>query len=325
MLITPVGRLLASARTRLRRRHRWENLVATTSAASGMRRFRKFVPKPLQPVAQRTYLRIGPATSRFRMEPAFLVIGGQRCGTTTIFKSLSEHPQVMRPPVEKGTDYYTLNYSRGRDWYRGHFPLARPAALRTARIGGPVAFEACTYYMFHPFTMERIAQDFPEMKLVAMLRDPVERAYSAYKHEYARGFETESDFGRALDLEDERLDGEVERMRLDPDYESIPHRHHAYQRRGQYAEQLERVLQFFPREQLQVMESEEFFVNPAQEFSRLVGFLGLRPYEPENFEQHNARPSEPMPESVRRRLDEHYVPHDERLAALLGRTPRWRL
>jgi len=299
-------------------------MVASTDTRLDVRRLRRFVPRPVQPVARRLYLEVGPATSRYRMDPSFLVIGGQRCGTTTIFKSLAEHPQVMRPPVEKGTDYYTLHHSRGLDWYRGHFPLAAPAARRTRHVGGPVAFEACTYYLFHPFAMERIAADYPGIKLVAMLRDPVERAYSAYKHELARGFETETDFGRALELEDERLEGELERMAADPDYESIAHRHHAYQRRGRYAEQLAGVLEHFDNEQLHVMESESFFADPAAEFGRLLNFLGLRPWLPASgFAQHNARPGAPMPEGARTRLEAYYAPLDAELAQITGRMPSW--
>ena len=289
-----------------------------------VRRLRHLVPRPLQPAARELYLRVGPATSRFRMAPSFLVIGGQRCGTTTIFKSLADHPQVMRPPVEKGTDYYTLNHDRGPDWYRGHFPLSRVAEVLAPRGAEPVAFEACTYYLFHPLAIERIAADFPEMRLVAMLRDPVVRAWSAYKHELARGFENETDFVRALDLEEERLDGEVERMVREPGYASFSHRHHAYLSRGQYAEQLERVFAHFPREQVHVMDSEAFFADPGREFATLVAFLGLQPWQPERFEQHNARPSAPMPEAARLRLERHYAPYDERLSEVLGRIPAWR-
>jgi hypothetical protein len=288
-----------------------------------LRHLRHLVPEPVQPMVRRAYLRVGPATSRLRMSPSFLVIGGQRCGTTSIFKALAAHPQVMRPPVEKGTDYYTLKHSRGIDWYRGHFPLAATSRLQSRRHGEAVAFEACTYYLFHPFAMERIAADFPRMKLVAMLRDPVERAYSAYKHEHARGFETEPDFVRALELEDERLAGEIERMREDPGYLSVSHRHHAYARRGQYAEQLERVFRYFPEEQVHVMESEAFFADPAVEFSRLLAFLGLRTWLPDHFDRHNARPGAPMPEEARARLAAHYADHDGRLAELLGRRPAW--
>lgn len=300
--------------------------MAPSGQARGLRRLRRFVPKPVQPVARKAYLSVGPLTSRFRMAPSFIVIGGQRCGTTTIFKTLSDHPQVMRPPVEKGTDYYTLNYERGIDWYRGHFPLRVSGQIQSRASAGPaVAFEACTYYMFHPFALERLAADFPDIKLVAMLRDPVERAYSAYKHELARGFETETDFVRALELEDQRLYGEIEKMAADPSYESLAHRHQAYLRRGQYADQLKRAFDHFSREQIHVMDSEAFFVAPAQEFARLIDFLGLRPYAPARFDQHNARPSSPMPAPARERLIQHYMPYDDRLEELLGRRLAWRI
>ena len=90
-----------------------------------------------------------------------------------------------------------------------------------------------------------MAHHLPDVKILAMLRDPVERAFSAYKHELARGFETEP-FDKALELEDERLEGEVERMLADSDYQSFSHRHHAYLRRGHYAEQLNRLRSSFP-------------------------------------------------------------------------------
>ncbi|MEP6664811.1 MAG: sulfotransferase [Nocardioidaceae bacterium] len=286
-------------------------------------RLRKLVPGPLQPVARATYNRLGAVTASLRLQPQFLVIGAQRCGTTSVFKTLAEHPQVLRPPVEKGIDYFTLNYFRGEGWYNGHFPLAGPARRRTNGSGPPVAFEACTYYLFHPFAIERIARDIPSVKLVVMLRDPVERAFSAYKHEYARGFEQESSFERALDLEDERLVGEYERMRDDVTYESVPHRHHAYVRRGQYAEQLERVFTLFSADQVHILNSESFFADAASEYQRLITFLGLSKHEPQKFDQYNARPSSPMPESIRQRLVEHYAPHDEKLATLLGRPVSW--
>lgn len=297
--------------------------MAKSLGSPPARRLRHLVPRPLQPAAREVYLRIGPATSRFRMSPSFMVIGAQRCGTTTLFKSLAEHPQVVRPPVEKGTDYYTLHHDRGLDWYRGHFPLTRVADILTHADTEPVAFEACTYYLFHPLAIPRLAADFPDLRLVVMLRDPVPRAWSAYKHEFARGFETEADFGRALDLEEARLDGEIERILAEPAYVSFSHRHHAYVTRGEYVDQLERVFAHFPREQVHVLDSEAFFAEPAREFANLLAFLGLRQWRPQRFEQHNARPSAPMPETIRSRLERHYAPYDVRLSALLDRTPTW--
>jgi hypothetical protein len=256
------------------------------------------------------------------MEPGFIMIGAQRCGTTSLFRALTAHPQLMRPLFHKGVNYFDLNYYRGADWYRSHFPLAEIARCRTARYGPAMAFEASGYYLYHPLALQRLAGDLPAIKLVAMVRNPVERAFSAYKHEYARGFEQES-FERALALEDERLAGEVDRMRDDPAYESFSHRHHSYRRRGQYAEQLERALALVPAERVHVIQSEAFFRHPADEYRRLVSFLGLRPFELADFRQHNSRPGVPMDPKTRRMLEEHYAPHDQRLARLLGAPLQW--
>ncbi len=176
--------------------------------------------------------------------------------------------------------------------------------------------------MFHPCAAERIASHLPEVKILAMLRDPIERAYSAHKHELARGYETEQ-FERALELEDERLEGQVERMVADPAYQSFSHRHHAYVRRGQYAEQLDRMGRFFAKDRIHVIESESFFERPETTYGGVLDFLELPQVLPDRFDRWNARPSSPMPDATRSRLREHFQPHDRALAALLGRDPAW--
>jgi Sulfotransferase domain len=283
---------------------------------------RDIMPRPLQQAVTRAYLVLGEATAGARLLPSFIMIGVQRCGTTSLFRTLAEHPQVRRATFRKGVNYFDLNYYRGMSWYQGHFPVAEIARRKTASYGGPVAFEASGYYVYHPFALERLARDLPGTKLVAMLRDPVERAFSAYKHEYARGFEHES-FERALELEDGRLAGEIERMRENIRYESLPHRHHSYRHRGHYAEQLERTFALFPTEQVYVIDSEAYFDQPARQYRQLLAFLGLHAHEPTGFRKINARPSGPMPVQTRKMLEEYYAPHNERLARLLGRPLGW--
>jgi hypothetical protein len=278
--------------------------------------------RPLRKAARHAYTGFGAATWGVRLYPGFIMIGAQRSGTTSLFRMLATHPQVMPASYHKGVNYFDLNYYRGMRWYRGHFPVATIARRTAARHGEPIAFEASGYYMYHPFALERMARDLPHVRLVAMLRDPVERAYSAYKHEYARGFEQET-FENALELEDQRLAGEIERMHDDISYESFSHRHHSYRHRGHYAEQLERALEYFPRSHVHVFDSEAYFDQPAQEYSRLLEFLGLQPFEPTGFSKVNARPGAPMQPRTRQMLEEYYVPHDERLTKLLGRAPRW--
>jgi hypothetical protein len=265
----------------------------------------------------------GQLTSTARMTPDFLLVGAQRCGTTTLHLALKTHPLVVLHRLHKGVNYFDLRYERGADWYRGHFPLRAYARFRTARVDGlPVTGESSGYYMFHPLAAERIGRDLPDVKLIALVRDPVERAYSAHKHEHARGFDDEP-FERAIELESERLAGEVERMIADPSYESFSHRHHAYLARGQYAEQLDLFAEHCGRDNLLVIDADAFFAEPDDPYARVLSFLGL-PHHPTHIGRTNARPRSPMPESLRARLSEHFARFDAALTDYLGTSPSWR-
>src|SRR5205814_6788691 len=122
----------------------------------------------------------------------------------------------------------------------------------------PVAFEATANYMFHPMAPGRIHRDLPGVRLLVMVRDPVERAYSAHAHQVGYGFETES-FERALELEDSRTRAEAERLAADPSYESFSYDHYTYRARGYYADQLERLEHIFGRDRILVIDSGDFF------------------------------------------------------------------
>lgn len=289
------------------------------------RSLRASVPQPLQRAGRRFYVAAGSATASLRARPDFIMIGASRGGTTSLFRALMEHPDVVRPTFHKGINYFDLNYFRGPAWYGGHFPTKMAARHRVTKGHDPHVFEASGYYMFHPFAPERMARDLPDVRLVVMLRDPVERAYSAYQHELSRGYEQES-FERALDLEDERLAGEVDLMRRDPAYESFSHRHHSYVGRGEYAVLLERWFEHFPREQVHVLGSELFFTEPEQTFGDLATFLELPPHEGMRFKRYNAEPRSGMDPDTMARLDAHFAPHNARLLELLGdswQAPDW--
>ena len=266
----------------------------------------------------------GRSTAAWRMEPDFMVVGAQRCGTTSLYKTLVQHPHVLPAGLHKGVHYFDTDYQRGAGWYRSHFPTKAWARLVQRRTGTwPVTGEASPYYMFHPLVGERIAADLPEARLVAILRDPVERAYSAYTHERARGFETLS-FEEALAAEPERLAGEEERLRRDPTYVSSAHQHNAYLARGRYVDQLERLEASVGRERLLVVDFDDLSMDFARTFGEVLDFLGLEQWLPETFEQKNARPRSKLDPDLRDRLRADFEPYDERLAAWWGRTPGWR-
>jgi Sulfotransferase domain. len=268
----------------------------------------------------------GRVTAARRVLPSFLIVGAQRCGTTSLYRSLARHPLVLKAVWRKGVHYFDVAYHKGPGWYRAHFPLAATARRLARRHGrAPLAFESSPYYLFHPLAAERIGRDLPGVKVIVLVRDPVERAWSAHAHELARGFEHEPSFERAVALEEERLAGEEERLRADPFATSHAHRHHAYLARGRYAEQLDRFGALLGRDRMLVIDSGDLFADPEPVLRRVLGFLGLPPLRDTRFERHNARPrTSPMPDRLRRSLRDHFAPWDERLRPWLGADPSWR-
>jgi hypothetical protein len=268
---------------------------------------------------------VGRPARRFRLLPSFLIVGAERCGTTSMFKLLRQHPAIFGTSLRKQeVHFFDVRYGFGLSWYQAHFPVAA-VARAAARASGtnPVSFEASPYYMFHPLAPTRINNDLPGVKLLVLLRDPVERAYSAYANHVGHGLETES-FERALELEDSRLAGEAERIVADPSYRSYNHRHCSYRTRGHYADQLEHLEKIFGRDRIHVVDSNDFFDTPGPAYKEVLGFLGLPDVGNPTFTPENARPRSPMPESVRAQLEEHYRPYDERLTRWLGQPPSWR-
>ncbi len=266
----------------------------------------------------------GRSTSQGRALPTLLVAGAQRCGTTSLFQALRQHPAMLPPRFHKGLHYFDVEYGRGLDWYRGNF-ATRAGLKRLARKTGadPVQFEVTPYYMFHPAAPERIARDLPGVRVVVMLRDPVERAYSAHAHEFARGFD-ELSFAEALEAEDSRLKGETDRLRRDTGYISRAHRHQAYVARGRYVEQLRELADRLGRENVHVIDSDRFFADPAEAVAGVLDFVGLPPAPGMSFEVHNARPRPDLPAGTRDRLRQYFEPWDAQLADWLGWEPSWR-
>ena len=285
---------------------------------------RAAIPHRVKVAGRLTSVRLGSATAAGRQLPSFILVGAQRAGTTSLFRALMTHPLVFSANFYKGVNYFDVNYNRDFSWYQGHFPTAAFLRSRSlAHPGRPVTFEASGYYLFHPCSAERMARHLPDVRVLAMLRDPVERAYSAYKHEWPGA----SRPSRSRPRSSWRTPGSRVRRSgwlADPGYRSFSHRHHGYLHRGQYAEQLARMHRSFPADRIHVIDSESFFEHPEQTYVGVLDFLHLPRVLPSKFDRWNARPSSPMPEPTRTRLRAHFRDHDEALADLLGREPAWR-
>jgi hypothetical protein len=264
-------------------------------------------------------------TSAMRPLPEFLIIGAQRCGTTSLYKYLAEHPQFQSATLRtKGVHFFDTRYEKGMAWYRAHYPTSMFRAYFKARHGaGLVTGEASPYYLFHPHVPYRIAKHVPEAKLIVMLRDPIERTYSQWQHELSRGFDDSQTFEEGLDREAERLAGELDRMNADPDYKSFSHQHHSYVARSKYADQLDVYRSLVPASQIHAIRAEDFFGDPGVEYAKVLEFLGLPSHDLGEYKKHNGYKRTPMAESTRQRLVDEFADSNRRLIETLGSQFTW--
>jgi hypothetical protein len=270
------------------------------------------IPDPVRKVARGTVWTAGRLTARWRDLPDFLVIGAQKAGTTALYAYLRWHPEIGGP-FWKEVSFFDRHWARGEAWYRGQFPLRRH---------GRLAGEASPSYVFHPLAPDRVASLVPDVKLIVLLREPGDRAYSHYQHEVALAREPLS-FEDALEAEDERLRGEVERLSADPKAFSFAWWNHTYASRGLYADQLELWFELFPREQVLALTTDELGARPAETYATVLSFLGATPHALDSYPRVFDRDYPPMREETRTALTARFAEPNRRLEELLGRPLGW--
>jgi hypothetical protein len=285
--------------------------------------------KVLPPVVKRTilqnrrrvvdgFIKGRTLSGRLGPLPNFLIIGFGRCGTTYLHDRLLEHPNV-RPALVKEIDFFTSNYDKGVDWYRAHF-----ASALNWRGDGPVAVgDASVGYVVGPRVPQRVASLLPDVKIVVMVRNPVDRAHSHFHHNRRLGIEPLASFQDAIDAEAERLAF----LRAQPSdgarINGYGHVHFSYLTQGFYADYLGRWLDVFPREQVMVVQSEEFYRDPSDTLQGITGCLGLPNWCPRDYAGHKQFSYPKMIPETRSRLTGLSRPHNERLFAMLGEDYGW--
>jgi Sulfotransferase domain len=285
------------------------------------------VNRTTRQAAKQVLRQYGVATSGLRRGPDFVVIGAKRGGTTSLYNYLLEHPSI-RPLFPgrqhiKGVHYYDSNYARGLRWYRSHFPLQAGGRHIARPDPSPaIAGEASPYYLFHPLAAGRLARDFPDVRIIISLRDPIDRAYSHYKEAVYHHREMLS-FEAALEAEDERLRGVAECIAAEPGYLNSAHEHLSYLAQSRYLEMLPRWFSLFPREQFYIMASEEFYAEPDRKVNEVWRFLGLAPRKLVSRIRHNHQSAPDIRSETRERLQKSLADHNRSLEELLGRRLPW--
>jgi sulfotransferase family protein len=181
------------------------------------------------------------------MLPNFLIIGAAKSGTTSLYHYLRSHPQVFMPQVKEVTFFTDRHWNNGVEWYEKHFE----GAERAAAVGE--ASPAYTMYPVHRDIPARIAQILPTVRLIYLLRDPIERMRSHYIDHVAHGLN----------------EGPIEKALV-----TYP----IYLNTSRYATQIELFLNHFSRERLLILTSEQLRFAREQTLQRIFAFIGVDPH-----------------------------------------------
>ena len=245
--------------------------------------------------------------------PHFLIIGTQKGGTSSLYSALCQHPQILKA-ARKEVHFFDQYYSHGHDWYLEQFPDCLP---------DQITGEASPFYMAHPLAAARIAEHCPDTKLIVLLRNPADRAISHYHQEFRRQHDLLT-LQAALDIEEERTRADWDALAVGELLTFSAAQRFSYRKRGHYAEQLAPFLEQFPRENIVIYSSEQFFQQPLELLPLLYSFLGADPA----FQPADLLPRKPghygeADQMIRNELLQYYAPLNEELFTLIGQRFDW--
>lgn len=220
---------------------------------------------------------------------------------------------MVQAPIRKELHFFSIGHHKGPGWYRSHFPLKHRLSK------GALTGEGCPDYLFAPGAREKIRRLLPDVRMVVLLRNPVERAISHYYHEVKMGREN-LPILEALKVEEARL----AESNIEDEQGLETYLHASYKARGCYADQLEPYFADFDRQQLLIMGNNHLLTDPRGVTNKVFQFLGLPELgEGLDYPRKNSGDKQPVPDEVRSYLADYFEPHNRRLFAMLGETVNW--
>jgi hypothetical protein len=262
------------------------------------------------------------ATAPLRILPGCIIIGAQKGGTSSLFRYLGQHPNIAPCYATKEPEYFSERYWEGLNSYRYYFPTL---ISRLAKGGMLIGLEGSPDYMLDPHAAARAKALLPDVKVIVLLRNPVDRAYSQWSMHFKsmtdnRAKKETLSFEEAVKQEETRTAGEFEKMLADPHYFSELLRYRGYKFRGVYAERLKPWLEQYPRKQMLILRSEDLYENPAVMLNSTANFLGISTaplvaidLQPQKVGSYSSL----MSAAIREELVAYFAPHNQRLYGML--------
>ncbi len=237
--------------------------------------------------------------------PDFMIIGAAKCGTTSLYKYLNYHPQILLPN-KKELRFFDKNFQRGYGWYLAQFPSIcdRPELLTG---------EASPSYLFSPHVAQRIKDFAPRTKLIVMLRNPVDRAISNYYQNKKTGCHQNS-LEETINREISRVGRQTE-SQLSYDAGVLS--------QSLYYYKLKRWMKIFPKNQFLILSSEEFFSDPGTSVRQVCQFLELPNIQNDDYQKYNTGSYPQASDTIKKQLENFFAIYNQRLEEFLQMDFNW--
>ena len=265
-------------------------------------------------------------TSRLRQLPDFIIIGAGRAGTTALYSYLIQHPLIAAALTDNNESVADLHFfeymiSNNIQWYKSHFPIlfSKSNKHKNSFITG----EYTSTYMYHPDVPKRIFNLLPKIKLIVILRNPIDKAYSTYQQQFR--------FGEYTTSFEDTINAEFRRIDLNKDFPELNSNNYDFEnfvtqniiRHGVYADYLETWLKIFDRKQILILNSDDLKKSTKETLRRVFNFLNVSNYDIKDTSQVNVGKYPPINKITRKKLIEFFKPHNQRLNKLLDTEFNW--
>jgi len=283
---------------------------------------------------QKSHRLIRQSTANMRILPHFIIFGVARGGTTSLYNYLTAHSHIASATT-KEIMFFDHRFHLGLNWYKAHFPTFIYPWVKKPFVTG----EASPSYLYHPMVPARIKEILPAIKLIILLRNPVDRAYSHYAMKLRQGQETlPFEIAVKHQLRERKLFEQESILGNDNYFQRIYHPQ-AYLSKSIYFVHLRRWFSLFNKDQILVLQSEDFYTDPETILQKTLEFLELPKSTLKKYEQYNAdgqhfalasskdklkgKKHEQMDLSLQKQLIDYFKPHNQRLYELLDRDFGW--
>ncbi len=256
---------------------------------------------------------ISGITASSRVLPDFIIGGTVRSGSTSLYYNICEHPSVLEASYDE-IGFFDSNYHLGIEWYRSMFPKQKEMNEIRKSTGFAITGEDTPFYFWKKEAIERISEMIPDIKIISIFRNPVDRAFSNYN------------LGIRLKTEElsfeESIEEELNYIKRNG-FRNAVDRKRSYISKGIYEKQIKFWFEIFPKEQIHILSTEDMHKNPEKELQKIFKFLEIPEYTIKNPQKQKSAKYEKMNEKTRERLLNYYQPFNEKFFKIINQKFDW--